>query len=69
MFIIYAKGKTVGSIINEHDIIMLYYLIGNQWVDLANANVARGSGPGTARPPSDATYLSQWSYTLDVWKQ
>ena len=50
VFVIYAQGKTVGSVINEHDIIMLYYLIGNQWVDLANTNVARGSGPGTTHP-------------------
>ena len=69
VFIIYAKGNKVGSIINEHDISMLYYVIGNQWVNLANINVARGSGPGTTRPPSVSTYRSQWSYTLDVWKQ
>ena len=53
---IYAQGKTVGSIINEHDIIMLYYLVGNQWVNLANTNVGCGSGPGTTRAPSNATY-------------
>ena len=69
VFIIYAKGKTVGNIITERDIIMLYYVIGNQWVNLANTNVARGSGPGPTRPPSASTYESQWSYTLDVWKQ
>ena len=64
--VIYAQGKTVGSIINEHDIIMLYYLVGNQWVNIANTNVACGSGPGTTRPPSDATYERNWSYTLEV---
>ena len=69
VFVIYAQGKTVGSTINKHDIIMLYYLIGNQWVNLANTTVARGSGPGTTRPPSAATYESQWSYTLEVWRQ
>ena len=69
VFVIYAQGKTVGSVIKEHDTIMLYYLIGNQWVNLANTNVARGSGPGTTRPPAYATYTSQWSYTLEVWRQ
>ena len=69
VFMIYAQGKTVGSTINKHDIIMLYYLIGNQWVNLASTTVARGSGPGTTRPPSAATYTSQWSYTLEVWRQ
>ena len=53
---IYAQGKTVGSVINEHNIIMLYYLIGNQWVDLANTVIARGSGPGTTPPPTATTY-------------
>ena len=66
VFVMYAQ---VGSVINEHDIIMLYYLIGNQWVDLANINVARGSGPGTTRPPTARTYERNWSYTLEVWKQ
>ena len=69
VFMIYAQGKTVGSTINKHDIIMLYYLIGNQWVNLVSTTVARGSGPGTTRPPSAATYRSQWSYTLEVWRQ
>ena len=69
VFKIYAKGKALNSVINEQDIIMLYYLIGNQWVNLANTNVARGSGPGTTRPPSDATFERNWSYTLDVWKE
>ena len=69
VFEIYAQGKTVGSIITEHDIIMLYYVVGNQWVDLANTIVARGSGPGTTRPPSAATYESQATYTLEIWKQ
>ena len=66
---IYAQGKRVGSVINERDIIMLYYLVGNQWVNLASTVVARGSGPGTTRPPSPATYERNWSYTLEVWKQ
>ena len=66
---IYAKGKSLNSVINEHDIIMLYYLVGNQWVDLANTVIARGSGPGTTRPPSAATYETNWSYALEVWKQ
>ena len=69
VFVIYAQGKSVGSIINEHDIIMLYYVIGHQWVNLASTTVARGSGPGTTRPPSAATYRSHWSYTLEVWRQ
>ena len=69
VFKIYAKGKALNSIINEHDIIMLYYLVDNQWVNLANTIVARGSGPGTTRPPSAATYETNWSYALEVWKQ
>ena len=69
VFVIYAQGKRVGSVINERDIIMLHYLIGNQWVNLANTIVARGSGPGRTRPPSAATYERNWSYTLEVWKQ
>ena len=69
VFVIYAQGKTIGSIINKHDIIMLYYLIGSQWVNLANTNVTHGSGPGTTRPPTARTYERNWSYTLEVWKQ
>ena len=69
VFVIYAQGKTVGSTINKHDIIMLYYLIGNQWVNLASTTVTRGSGPGTTRPPSARTYERNWSYTLEIWKQ
>ena len=65
VFVIYAQGKRVG----KHDIIMLYYLIGNQWVNLADLIVARGSGPGTACPPYAATYESQWFYTMEVWRQ
>ena len=68
-FKIYAQGKALNSPINEHDTIMLYYLIGNQWVNLANTNVARDNGPGTTRPPSATTYESHWSYTMDIWKQ
>ena len=69
VFKIYAQGKTVGSNINEHDIIMLYYVIGSQWVDLADTIVARGSGPGTTHPPSASTYESHSTYTLEIWKQ
>ena len=69
VFRIYAQGKREGSIINEHDIIMLYYVVGNQWVNLANDIVARGSGPGTTRPPSASTYESHSTYTLEIWKQ
>ena len=68
VFVIYAQGKRVGSIINEHDIIMLYYLIGNQWVDLANTVIARRGGPGTTRPPSAATYERHSTYSMEVWK-
>ena len=69
VFRIYAQGKREGSIINEHDIIMLYYVVGNQWVNLANDIVARGSCPGTIRPPSASTYESHSTYTLEIWKQ
>ena len=62
----HKERQLVACIINEYDIIMLYYLVGNQWVNLANTNVACGSGPGTTRPPSDATYERNWSYTLEV---
>ena len=48
---------------------MLYYVVGNQWVNLADPIVALGSGPGTTRPPSAATYESHPTYTLEVWKQ
>ena len=48
---------------------MLHYFIGNQWVDLANTVIARRGGPGTRRPASARTYESQWSYTMEVWKQ
>ena len=68
VFKIYAQGKALNSIINEH-IIMLYYVVGNKWVNLANPIVALGSGPGTTRPPSAATYESHPTYTLEVWKQ
>lgn len=69
VFKIYAQGKALNSIINEHDIIMLYYLVGNKWVNLADLIVALGSGPGTTCPPSAATYESHPTYTLEVWKQ
>ena len=68
-FVIYAQGKRVGSIIKERDIIMLHYLIGNQWVDLANTVIARCGGLGTRRPPSARTYKRQSTYSMEVWKQ
>ena len=67
VFKIYAAGKADGSIINQHDTIMLYYVGASQWVNLENNVVARGSCPGTTRPPSVSTYKSCWGYGTEIW--
>ena len=61
VFRIYAKGKSIGQAIRDHDDIFLYYVDANKWVGLVGDNPAdHRTCPGAVHPPPDSRYDVCW---------
>ena len=69
VFIIYSKGKSDGTIINDGDDIMLYYLHDEIWVAQGDGNTQKLPCAGTARPPSLSKFDACTLETFTIWKK
>ena len=67
VFKIYARGKCIGSDINAHDAIMLYYPRGRSWVKLDTTYVVKHPCPGRVFPPSPEKYDRCWGEVMEIW--
>ena len=67
VFRIYARGKSSGAVIKEHDEIFLFYLNDNNWVGLVRNFADHRDCPGTVRPPPAANYDACWGEVFEVW--
>ena len=67
VFQIYARGKPLGSRINSHDHIMLYYVRGRNWVGLVGRNPDKRTCPGKIRPPPSTKYDRCWGEVFELW--
>lgn len=69
VFRIYARGRSSGDVIYEHDDVMLYYVNKRQWVGLVGNNRADlRSCPGTTLPPPVDKYEC-YGEVFELWKQ
>ena len=69
VFRIYARGKSSGDVINEHDAIFLFYERDNEWVGFDGDTAEHRACPGTVRPPPSAKYEECWGEVFEVWKR
>lgn len=56
VFKIYSEGKKEGAVINDGDLIMLYYLHERLWMSQGDGVTKKKSCPGTSRPPPFSKY-------------
>ena len=67
VFEIYARGKSVGSLISPHDTVMLRFVRDNKWVGLVNKHPEKLSCPGATRPPPPDKYEACWGSVFELW--
>ena len=68
VFRIYARGKSSGAVITDHDDIFLFYVNAYTWVGLIGGGAADlRSCPGTSRPPPAAHYDICWGEVFELW--
>ena len=66
VFRIYARGKSNGAVITNHDHIMLYYMHAKKWVGFFNPPDFR-TCPGTKFPPPPDRYDVCWGEVAEMW--
>ena len=67
---IYARGKGLGYVIQEHDDVMLYYLQEGSWVSQNRFYRSRKDlCPGYYRPPAAYKYDRCQREVFTVWQQ
>ena len=69
VFRIYARGKSSGDVINEHDAIFLFYEKDNEWVGFDGDTAEHRTCPGKVRPPISSKYDECWGEVFEVWKR
>lgn len=67
VFQIYAKGKSVGDPIQNHDAVTIYYIHEKTWVGLVQNHPDRRGCPGQARPPPLDKYDGCWGEIFELW--
>ena len=69
VFKIYSKNKSDGTIINDGDDIMLYYLHDELWVAQDDGDTQKSPCAGTTRPPPLSKFDICPSETFTIWKK
>lgn len=71
VFRIYARGKSIGQIITDHDHITLFFIQSKtKWVGLVDElDADLRTCPGTVRPPPDENYDICWGEIFELWSQ
>ena len=69
VFRIYATGKSDGTIINDRDDIMLYYLQEQLWVAQDDGDTQKSPCAGTTRPPPLSKFDECLLETFMIWKK
>jgi len=66
-FKIYARGKSLGATIKDHDDILLYNIHDRKWVSLGMNSVSIETCPGSTRPPPPERYEQCWGENFELW--
>ena len=69
VFLIYARGKAIGTPILEHDDITLLFLQPQQWVSFVNDVPDSRTCSGTDYPPPPNKYDVCWGEIFEIWLQ
>jgi len=69
VFKIYARGKSLGSAITAHDIVMLFYIQAQNWITISTSYVGHHTCPGTVRPPPSNKYEQCFGAVMEIWRQ
>lgn len=69
VFKIYARGKSIGDVIQDHDDITLYYIQRQKWVGFVDENPDFRTCPGSTRPPPPQRYDVCWGEIFELWLQ
>lgn len=68
VFQIYAKGKSIGDAIENHDYINIYYVHDKKWVGLVgNYPPGFATCPGEIQPPPPDRYTKCWGEAFELW--
>ena len=68
VFQIYAKGKSIGDAIENHDDVTIYYVQEKKWVGLVgNYPPGYATCPGQTRPPPPDRYGKCWGEVFELW--